>query len=184
MIIVKRKGEILRLGLFLVLVGAMIYFVMTRADSYLTSAAPVETGKPAAGAGAGAEVTGRIFDVAPVPDGRDFFAEARLARDQNRSLHQQELSAMVDNLNVDAAVRKSAAEELQAELRHATLETRAEALVRGRGADDVLVTLTENKALVQVWSKDTSKQHAVQVADAVATVTGLKLHMVSVKFAN
>ncbi|HWI51841.1 MAG TPA: SpoIIIAH-like family protein [Symbiobacteriaceae bacterium] len=180
MIIVKRKGEILRLGLFLVLVGAMVYFVMTRADSYLTSAAPVQPQKPAAGGA----VSGRIFDVTPVPDARDFFAEARLARDQNRSLHQQELSAMVDNLNVDAAVRKSAAEELRTELRYATLETRAEALVRGRSVDDVLVTLTENKALVQVWSKDTSKQHAVQVADAVATVTGLKLNMVNVKFAN
>jgi len=118
----------------------------------------------------------------PPPDGGEFFAEARLARDQGRSLARQELQALIDNPNVDADVRKSASAELRAVLRYTALETQAEALVRGRGIDEVLVTMSESGAMVYVKAEDRSQQQAVQLADAVATVTGLNMNAVKVRF--
>ena len=174
MIIVKRKGDIVRMGLFLLLMGAMAYFIFSRSSSFATSQ------KSTSPATAGA------LPVEPfmpqVTDGHDFLAEARLARDQDRSLRQEQLTAMVNNANVDADVRKSAAEELRTAMKYASLETQAEALVRARGVDDVLVKLTDNQALVYVKAKDAGRQQAVQVADAVAAVTGLKLNAVKVRF--
>lgn len=175
MFIVKRKGEILRMGLFLILMGAMAYFIFSRSSSFATSQ---KSAPPVTSAGA----TPVEPFMPQVTDGRDFYAEARLARDQDRSLRQEQLTAMVNNPNVDADVRKSAAEELRAAMKYASLETQAEALVRGRGVDDVLVKLTDNQAMVYVKAKDASRQQAVQVADAVATVTGLKLNAVKVRF--
>ncbi|HYF91249.1 MAG TPA: SpoIIIAH-like family protein [Symbiobacteriaceae bacterium] len=174
MIIVRRKGEILRMGLFLLLMGAMAYFILSKSSSFATSQ---ESAGPAPASATPVEPF-----MPQVTDGRDFYAETRLARDQDRSLRQEQLTAMVNNGNVDAAVRKSAAEELQTAMKYASLENQAEALVRGQGVDDVLVKLTDNQAMVYVKAKDASHQQAVQVADAVATVTGLKLSAVKVRF--
>ncbi|HWI65991.1 MAG TPA: SpoIIIAH-like family protein, partial [Symbiobacteriaceae bacterium] len=115
------------------------------------------------------------------PDARDYFADARLTRDQDRSLRKQELRAAIDSPNVDPAVRKTMSEELQAVMKYASLETQAEALVRSRGVDDVMVTLTASDAMVSVRGKD-DRQLAVQVADAVAKLTGLRLNAVTVRF--
>lgn len=201
MIIVRRKAEVLRLGIFLVLMGLMAYFVMTKAGAF-QDASGRAAGKTGAGAAAAGAVIGSDVgagaggnraaagasaspqDVADIPpvDGREFFAEARLARDQGRSLAKQELQALIDNPNVDADVRKSASAELRAVMRYAAMETQAEALVRGRGIDEVLVTMTDAGAMVYVKAEDHSQQQAVQLADAVATVTGLKLNSVKVRF--
>ena len=209
MIIVRRKAEVLRLGIFLVLMGLMAYFVMTKAGAFQEASGGEAGGARAAGGAIGADV-GKVAapaggkgvkagtagkpavtgastspqDVAdfPPPDGREFFAEARLARDQGRSLARQELQSLIDNPNVDADVRKSASAELRAVLRYTALETQAEALVRGRGIDEVLVTMSDSGAMVYVKAEDRSQQQAVQLADAVATVTGLNLNAVKVRF--
>ncbi|MDF2629065.1 MAG: spoIIIAH [Symbiobacteriaceae bacterium] len=197
MIIVRRKAEVLRLGIFLVLMGLMAYFVMSKAGAF-QDVAGRPTGEVGAKAGPGvigSEVgtvgnhpaTGASAtpqDVADFPpaDGREFFAEARLARDQGRSLQKQELQALIDNPNVDAEVRKTASNELQAVMKFAALETQAEALVRGRGVEEVLVTMSPSGAMVDVRTDDRSQQQAVQLADAVATVTGLRMTAVRVRF--
>lgn len=155
--------------------GLMAYFVMSRASSFTTSSQAPRDEKPAAA------VPEILYAKAP-PDGRDFFAEARLARNQDRSLRKHELTALIDNPNIDADNRKSAAEELRTVMKYTSLEAQAEALIRSRGIDDVLVHLTDNTALVTIRAKDPSKQQAVQVADAVAAVTGLKLSAVKVRF--
>jgi hypothetical protein len=206
-IIVRRKAEVLRLGIFLVLMGLMAYFVMTKAGAFQEASG----GKAGAGATAAGGVIGTDVGKVPAPaggkagavgktpatgasaspqDAADFppldngevFAEARLARDQGRSLAKQELQALIDNPNVDADVRKSASAELRAVLRYTALETQAEALLLGRGLDEVLVTMSESGVMVDVKAEDHWRQQALQLADAVATVTGQKLNEVKVRF--
>jgi stage III sporulation protein AH len=178
--IVKKKGEVARFGVFLILMGLLAYFVMNHFELFRSTAAPAPapvtpTARTAASKPAQTPVTA-------ASDGQDFFAETRLEREQDRSLRQEQLTRMINNPNIADEVRKSASEELQTALKYASLENQTEALIRGRGVQDVIVTLTENAAVVYVKAKSHDVKDALQVADMVSTVTGLKSAAVKVRF--
>lgn len=176
MMIVKKRGELARFGLFLVLAGLMAYFVASRAELFRSSGRPADPDP----AGRQAQVTMPALESegdkppAGISDGANFFAQFRIDREQMRSARREELQVMVDNTNVDAEVRKGASAELRTVQRLAALETQAETMVRAKGFQDVVVLLTESTGQVVVRTASLSPQQAMQVLDTVRRLTGLK----------
>ncbi|HLN65188.1 MAG TPA: SpoIIIAH-like family protein [Symbiobacteriaceae bacterium] len=181
MFIVKRRGEIARFGIFLLMAGLMVYFIFSRSELFQSTAArPQEPKAPA-------KVTTGLPTPAPASatpavatDGSNFFAQFRIDREQQRSARQEELQAMIDNPNIDGDTRKAAAGELRTVQRLAALENQAETMVKAKGFGDVVVMLTEQSAQVVVRAASLTPQQAVQVLDTVSRLTGVKPSAIAV----
>lgn len=211
MFIVKKRSEILRFGLFLVLVGALVWFVMGRASLWRLSARPTEravpTGSPlvtatpvgatANTAGTAANPGGKAAKPGAQPatpaqpatgasgldllaDGRDYFAEYRIDRERTRGALGERLKELMDSASAPEYARQQATEQYLKLSQTAALESQAEALVKARGFDDVIVHLAEGSAQVVVRAAQISQQQFLQVVDTVSRVTGVKSSAITV----
>lgn len=171
MFIVRHKNEMIRFGLFLALVALMVYYLASRTELWRSSKAEVRQEQPAAKS---AVPRAGEQDIRKVQDGAGFFAQYRIDREQQRSARQEELNQMVSNPNVDAEVKKAAAEELRLVQRYAALESQAETMVRAKGFADAVVMLSDSGAQVIVKGADLTAQQTMQVLDTVSRVTGVK----------
>jgi stage III sporulation protein AH len=182
MFIVKKRAELLRFGAFLVIMGAMAYFVASRMQTWLASRTdpsltnPPRLTQPAATSpftgGTGAP---HLIEQAPaVPDGSNFFADFRMERERNRAGLQEMLQSLMDNASTSAATRQQAGDQYMAAGRTAALEDRAEQMVKAKGFEDVVVNLAESGAQVVVKAKSINQQQAMQVVDMVSRITGVK----------
>lgn len=167
MFIVKRKAEVLRFGLFLALMGVMVYYVSTMVDTWRVSQSTTNTSSPIA-------LPSLPEVMVPSPEGSDYFTEFRMDRLQNRSALSERLKEVMDSTGSDGEVRKQASNEYIEVSRLASLEDRAEALVRAKGFDDALVTLWQGTATVIVRSGSISQSQFHQVLDMVSRITGVK----------
>ncbi len=166
MIIVKRKSEIVRFGFFVALVALMAYYISGKADLWRTSETPSPTTP------VNMELT--AAEATPASDGRDFFATFRLDRDRERGAFQETLKEVMDSPTADADVRKQATQEYVQLSKEASLETKAERMVKAKGFDDAVVHLTEGSAQVIVKAASVSEQQFRQIMDAVSRATGVK----------
>jgi stage III sporulation protein AH len=176
MFIVKKKAEVVRLGLFLALMGAMAYFIATHADVWRTSEQPAQSAK-AAGAPI---VTGlqeaNLLDVVQAKAlNEDFFADYRLKRDQDRDSLREVLREVLNSQNLDSDAKRQAGAQLLEVGRLANLENQAESLVRAKGFEDVLVHIGSDSAQVVVRSKPLTDQQAMTVMDMVSKIGGIKV---------
>ncbi|MFZ5816804.1 MAG: SpoIIIAH-like family protein [Bacillota bacterium] len=178
MFIVKKRSEIARFGLFLLLVGLLVWFVSGRVDLWRVSERPAEppptnrplvTAPPAVGA---AELD--------LTEGHDYFAEYRIARERSRGALGERLRELMDSPSADEAVRREASQQYLELGRTADRESRAEAMVKARGFEDVIVHLSEGSAQVVVKAASLSQQQVVQVMDTVSRVTGVKSTAITV----
>jgi len=188
-IIVRRRGELIRFALFLVALGLVVYFVATRwdawhlaqDDSVLPAVEP--SGEPLGEVEPlpGLEPRGLLSEEAqPKPSGaglqavEDFFAEFRMTRDRSRSALRETLREVMENPAVGPEAQEAAGEEYLMLGRYASLEEQAEALVKARGFADAVVHIAGESAQVVVKSQSLTRQEAAQVADTVSRVTGVK----------
>lgn len=176
MFIVKKRAEVARFGLFLLLIGLMAFFFVSRMEQWRLSKAMAGVGQPALN-----ELLSEQ-PAAQVSDGKDYFAIARMERAVSRDAWRETLREMIDSPSTDAAVKKQAGEEYLAVAKLTSLEAMAENLLRGKGYDEVLVTISEGSAQVVVKAQKLTETQARQIADSVARVTGLKLTQVNVSF--
>jgi stage III sporulation protein AH len=182
MFIIKNRTEIIRFGLFLLLMGAMAYFVASRLETWRTSGREqVRATQPAVSPlSAGAQVPDLLEKAQAVPDGADFFADFRMERERTRSAFRETLKEVMENQAAAAATRQQAGDQYLAAGRFAALEDGAEQMVRAKGFADVVVNLGENTAHVVVKAKELSQQHSMQVVDMVSRITGVKVTAIHV----
>lgn len=227
MFIVKKKSEVLRFGLFLMVLAGLVWYVSARVDLWRLSqqstqrAAPASTplvtanptaagGSPAAAGGtptaeggspaakstaqgapsgakpavplaqAPAQPAAGASGLQAVGEGRDYFAEYRIDRERTRGALGERLKELMDSANAPDAARQQATEQYLKLSQTAALESQAEALVKARGYDDVIVHLTESSAQVVVKAAQLSQQQFLQVVDTVSRVTGIKSSAVTV----
>lgn len=182
MFIVRKKSEVVRFGVFLLLMGAMAFFVASRFQTWRVSqaATPVPAAKgqsqqPALGPIlAGKEGSSLMDLVRSTPETQDFFAEYKMDRDRNRSTLRETLKELMDDQNVDAATRKTAGEQYMSSANAASLEDRAESMIKAKGFEDVVVNLTQSGAQAVVKAKSLSEAQAAQVMDMITQITGIK----------
>lgn len=175
MIIIRRRGEVIRFVLFLVVIGVMAYYVASRWETWHLARVPH---LPAAESEA-ESVPGLPVPESPVGSveadkGEDFFAAFRVTRAQTRSALRETLREIMENPTAAEETRASAEAEYVQLGRYDALEEQAEALVKARGFADAVVHIAGDTAQVVVKAGSLTPQQASQVVDTVSRVTGVK----------
>lgn len=189
----KKRSELMRFGIFVLLLGLIVWFVTGRVDlwrsseaevvkeaapvsSPLVTASPVSKDSVPAGE-AQRPATASSLDLS---DGRDYFAEYRIDRERTRGALGERLKELMESQSAAEEVRKQASQEYLLLSQTAAKESRAEAMVKARGFDDVIVHLTEGTAQVVVKARSLTQQQVVQIIDTVSRTTGVKSSAVTV----
>ncbi|MGE5674251.1 MAG: SpoIIIAH-like family protein [Mycobacterium leprae] len=181
MFIVKKRSELIRFGLFLLLAGLLAYYVAGRFTLWRATAAPnAATNSPGVVAGpiiVGPQGKDLVEQAREATGSTDFFAESRMNRERNRGALRSTLQEVMQSQSVDPVVRKQASEQYLAVGRIASLEDEAENLIRARGFEDVLVHLTDGSsasAQVVVKGKQLTQEQYMQIVDMVSKIGNVK----------
>ena len=146
----------------------------------------VEGGADDAGEDAGAADGGEAVDETAVYTGSDYFASARLTRQQARDSAISLLQEAAEQENADAAVANEASEGIQVLAAYTLQEAQIENLVTAKGYQDCVAFLGEDGVSVVV-ATDTGELTAEDVAkitDIAMSETGLPAGSVKIMAAN
>jgi len=194
MFFVTRRSDLVRFGLFVLLAAFLVWFVAGRVEEWRLSEAgsggAAETALEGAGMAPspGGAPPSKDADAVPaagvrgldVGEGRDYFAEYRIDRERTRGALSERLLELMQSEAASEEVRRQASEEYLALGQRAALESQAEAIVKARGFDDVIVQLAEDSAQVVVKAASLTEQQVLSILDAVSRVTGVKTTAISV----
>jgi len=179
--IVKKRSEVVRFGLFLILAGLLVWFVLGRFERWRLSQEPEAEALPTGGPVVAVPVTaGDSLAPAAFTDGRDYFAEFRMERERTRGALGERLKELIDSPAASAEVRKQASEQYLKLTQATALESQAESMVKARGFEEVVVHLSAESAHVVVKGASISQQQFLQVVDVVSRITGVKSSAISV----
>ena len=146
----------------------------------------VEDGTDDAGEADGAADGGEAVDETAVYTGSDYFASARLTRQQARDSALSLLQEAAEQENADAAVANEASEGIQVLAAYTLQEAQIENLVTAKGYQDCVAFLGEDGVSVVV-ATDTGELTAEDVAkitDIAMSETGLPAGSVKIMAAN
>ena len=146
----------------------------------------VEDGADDAGETDGAADGGEAVDETAVYTGSDYFASARLTRQQARDSAISLLQEAAEQENADAAVANEASEGIQVLAAYTLQEAQIENLVTAKGYQDCVAFLGEDGVSVVV-ATDTGELTAEDVAkitDIAMSETGLPAGSVKIMAAN
>lgn len=146
----------------------------------------VEDGADDAGETDGAADGGEAVDETAVYTGTDYFASARLTRQQARDSAISLLQEAAEQENADAAVANEASEGIQVLAAYTLQEAQIENLVTAKGYQDCVAFLGEDGVSVVV-ATDTGELTAEDVAkitDIAMSETGLPAGSVKIMAAN
>lgn len=146
----------------------------------------VEDGADDAGEADGAADGGEAVDETAVYTGSDYFASARLTRQQARDSAISLLQEAAEQENADAAVANEASEGIQVLAAYTLQEAQIENLVTAKGYQDCVAFLGEDGVSVVV-ATDTGELTAEDVAkitDIAMSETGLPAGSVKIMTAN
>lgn len=175
MFIVKKWSELARFGIFLVLLGLIVWFVTGRVDLWRVSDRPGQEAAPTR-----SPLITTTTSPLDLGDGRDYFAEYRIDRERTRGALAERLKELMESGNASEGVRQQASQQYLQLSQTTALESRAEALVKARGFDDVIVHLAEGSAQVVVKASALSQQQVMQIMDTVNRITGVKSSAITV----
>lgn len=105
----------------------------------------------------------------------EYFAELKISRDQSNAQTLQTLKTMIDDKNVSDASRKDAESKYEAMAMTSNYEQKIEMDLKVKGYNDVLCSITDNKATITINTKDqlTDKQLR-EIKDVVMKVANIK----------
>lgn len=172
MIIVKRRTEIMRFGIFLLLAGGLLLYVLAKAEAWQKAERPgaIPTAAPIEG------LPGQV-DL----DGENYFADHRITRDQLAAAQREEYLTVMNDEKTDAETRKKVQERFLALGEMEGKAKQAEQLIRARGYADAAVSITDEAAAVVVVKAPTiSQAQFVQLAELVSQVTGVRSDRITV----
>jgi stage III sporulation protein AH len=173
LIIVKRKAEILRFGLFLVLAGGLLLYVMAKSGDFQRAAAPGAV--PTAVPNTAAALPGQI-DL----DGESYFADHRMNRDRLVAAQREEYQKLMSDDRTDAETRKLVQQRYLALAEQEARAKEAEQLIKGRGFADAVVALNEDSASVVIKGEPVSPAQFAQIVELVNRVAGIPSDKIAV----
>jgi len=204
--VVKRGSDLLRFGLFLLVVASLVWYVVGRFGEWraasgpapeprqsplLTDGGPSDAGQEGGAEGPAWRSTGEgpsaaegLAGASPAAalgmEGRDYFAEFRIERERIRGALGDRLKEVMNSGGATEEVKASAAAQYLELGQRAALESQAEAMVKARGFSDAIVHLSEGSAQVVVKAPQLSQQQVAQVIDTVSRITGVKATAITV----
>ena len=134
-----------------------------------------------------AEGDGAADEAAVYGDGTDYFATARLTRQQARDNALALLQEAADEENADQETLNAASEGIQALAAYTLQEAQIENLVTAKGYDDCVVFMGEDSLSVVVAAPESgslSSQDVAKITDIAMTETGYRAEQIKIMTAN
>jgi len=171
---VGRRQDLLRFGLFSILVAGLALVARALWPAFLSAEPPT-----AAVMGPALPVVAVAAPAAVRTGG--FFSEFRLERDRSRSAQQEVIREVLGGATLDPAVKADATQRYLWLGKASGLESEAEGLIRSLGFSDAIVFLSEGSANVIVRSASLERAQVAQIADIVARTCGVRAQSITVR---
>lgn len=110
----------------------------------------------------------------------DFFASAKLDREQTRAKNKDTLMSVVDNNNLTEAQKQEALDKVIEMTAIAEKENAAETWLEAKGFDGAVVTIIEGKVDVIVGVHNATEQTIAQIEDIVKNKTGVTADKITI----
>ncbi len=142
-------------------------------DAALSDGEEAEAGTDAEHSMAEAENETEVGDAVLVSNtiGSDFFASARLNREQTRAKNKEMLMEIVDNTNVSEEQKEAAVNSIVKLTDIAEKETATENLLAAKGFSDVVVSIVDDNVDVIVNANELTEKQIAQIEDIVKRKT-------------
>ncbi len=106
--------------------------------------------------------------------GYDFFYEAKSIRDKKSSETLEHLAEVIDNENISQLDRDTAAKQKIALVMDQENETKIELALKGKGFEEILCLIENDKARVFVKGQELSENQRKQIQEVVMSVAKIK----------
>ena len=104
----------------------------------------------------------------------EYFAQAKVERENARAKSQDMLYELMANADTPEDKKSEAAQEIINLQKRIENEAAAEAMIKAKGFEDVFVRIYDDSVDVIVDKEQISQQEAAQIQDIVTRVTGVK----------
>ena len=105
--------------------------------------------------------------------GADYFASAKLTREQSRAKNKETLMEIINNDKIASADKKSAINQVAQLTEDAQMESAAELMLEAKGFPDAVVSIEKDSADVIVNAKELTQQQLAQISDIVTRKTDI-----------
>lgn len=112
--------------------------------------------------------------------GADFFASAKLQREQVRAKNKETLMSVVDNNNLTEAQKQEALDKVIEMTAISEKENAAETWLEAKGFDGAVVTIIDGKVDVIVGVHNATEQTIAQIEDIVKNKTGVTADKITI----
>ncbi|MCX4326203.1 MAG: SpoIIIAH-like family protein [Lachnospiraceae bacterium] len=106
--------------------------------------------------------------------GADYFASAKLTREQTRAKNKETLMNIINDKTIASADKKSAIRQVASITKNSEKENAAELMLQAKGFQNAVVSINEGNADVVVDSDGLSEQQIAQIEDIVRRKTGIE----------
>ena len=107
--------------------------------------------------------------------GADYFASAKLNREQTRAKNKEMLMDLIENAGISEEQKQDAVNNVVGMTEIAEKESAAEILLEAKGFEDVVVSIVDGSADVIVNAANLTEQQMAQVEDIVKRKTGISV---------
>lgn len=168
---------------------AAVILVLVCAAIFLNGRYAEKTEKPAKVLGQAQQVdaaAGEAAEVSGEAGGTDYFASARLTRQQSRDSALSLLKEASENEDVDAETATEAAKSIQTLAAYTLSEAQIENMITAKGYDDCVVFLSEDGASIVVSTGEDGLQteDVARITDIVKQETGLSAECIKIMEVN
>ena len=112
----------------------------------------------------------------------NYFAESRIAREQERSVVKQELEKIINSKDAAKSAKEAATTKLMQLNDRALKENKIESLVKEKGFEDALCFIDDNGVEVCVKSDNPlTSEEANQIKDIIVKTTGISPSRITVR---
>lgn len=123
-----------------------------------------------------------VTETTKTTESANFFVEARLGRDNQYSMHKQELENIINNKNSSKQAINEAQSKLMVLADWADKQTRVEQLAKQRGYEDAVCLINENGVELCVKSSEAlTREQAAQLMDDVVRTTSISPSKIIIK---
>lgn len=106
--------------------------------------------------------------------GADYFASAKLTREQTRAKNKETLMNIVNDKAIASADKKSAIRQVAAITKNSEKENAAEIMLQAKGFENAIVSISDGNADVVVDAEGLTQQQIAQIEDIVKRKTGVE----------
>ena len=109
-----------------------------------------------------------------------YMVQARLDREQTRSKNKETLLEVINNDTVSEKEKKKAVKSMVKITETSEMENTIESLLKAKGFNDVIVTISDKQADIIVSSGEVEESKRAQIEDVVKRKTGLSVDNITI----